>query len=89
MARSITATGRTAPAGVNVEPGLFATLPVSPVYDGDEVKARVKRAGSDELDLNIREEADPARVRPRDDAGDASDVRHLLLLAREAFRAEC
>ena len=33
------------------------------------------------LDLNIREEADPARVRPRDDAGDASDVRLFLLLA--------
>ena len=41
--------------------------------DGDEVKARVKRAGSDELDLNVREDADPARVRPRDPEGEASD----------------
>ena len=41
--------------------------------DGDEVKARVKRAGSDELDLNIREDADPARVRARDPEGEASD----------------
>jgi hypothetical protein len=41
--------------------------------DGEERKARVTKVGGDELDLNIREEADSARVRPRDGAADASD----------------
>ena len=50
------------------------SLHALPLLPGEEVKGRVTKAAGC-LDLNIREEADPARVRPRDDAGDASDVR--------------
>ena len=39
-----------------------------------ETKARVTGTAC-WLDLNVREEADPERVRPRDDPADASDVR--------------
>ena len=41
--------------------------------EGEEMKARVTRVEGDEIDLNIREEADVERVRARDPAGEASD----------------
>eukprot|EP01043_Picozoa_sp_COSAG02_P053514 COSAG02_NODE_5918_length_3941_cov_1.614784_4_plen_129_part_00 len=41
--------------------------------EGEEMKARVTRVEGDEIDLNIREEADIERVRERDPEGEASD----------------